>query len=161
VSAIREIERKGLIGDRGVHRIQAFGRFAGAWGWSAMAIEMGEGRGAEDRTSALLFAQFREVARRAALFELGVRLLADDTDGLSTFAAEEELTRLVDRLVSHFSSKLSGDEQALLPWCSATRNELFAPARPTEIPGADRFGEVSLRFAQAIQILGRLRLEED
>jgi hypothetical protein len=125
-----------------------------------MGVETNEAFQSGDRMSALLFAQLREAARRATLFELGVRQLADETDHLSGFAAEEELTRLVTRLIGHFSGRMSDGERELLPRCASMRDDLFSQGRSTEVFGADGFREMSLKFALAVQVLDRLRLDE-
>jgi hypothetical protein len=116
--------------------------------------------------SSVLIAQFCEISRRATLFELSVRLLADDVPALSPFALDAELRELVNRLVEYFYGDLGDEERSLLLWCGATFERLveawetdLRPAQLGEKLGVREVAKMGRRFAEAVQVLSQVQTE--
>jgi hypothetical protein len=69
--------------------------------------------------------QFANAAAYAGVFEMKVRLLADNTEPLRKLAIKNDLEPLTKRLVEHFEQDLTSRERDILKGCVRLRNKLF------------------------------------
>ena len=71
------------------------------------------------------FELFARAAALACVFELKLRLLADNTPNLARWSLEQKLSKVLDVVLDEYAQKVSEEDKKLLEECARLRNKLI------------------------------------
>jgi hypothetical protein len=97
------------------------------------------------------FEAFARTAAHACVFELKLRLLADNTPNLARWSLEQKLSKVLEVVLGEYGPKLSDDDKKLLGECARLRNKLIHVELSRVTGRLVTFGE-ELNRGQVVQL---------